>query len=703
VSDRLDHIYSLFGDAVLLSIPLGEKKPATPEWQTITLQQSRSPQYARTLEATIKRGGNLGVRQGDLSGHLVAIDIDEDSLIESFLDLNPQLMDFTRTRGARGCQIHFRMTSPFYPHETKFLKLESGVKWGEWRGGTGQSIIWGRHPTGVRYHFTVEQPITALKFSDIRWPAGLILPWVPAAKQQKAAPESAQSFPPINGAALENRISAYLAKIPGAISGDGGHTQTLKATLALVNGFALSADEAYQWLLAYNERCEPAWSEKELQHKASEAEKIEDKSSKGYLLHESAPPAPASSNGHSMDRADFRDKDQGIEFPQAGDNGKDAGRNGEQKPIGKNRPLLILPNAEVEYRSYAKHLFPVLAESKRFFTRSNAPVELVAGKNGKVLQELTATTFRSRLEDFFDLQITRQLGHGETVLKPSRCSHDQAEVLLNTSTAQELLPSISIMAESPIFTEIEGKIVPLQKGYHDVLGGVLVMRDREIQLIPLNDAVSSLLALLDDFAFVSPSDRSRAVASLDIQSGLKPSKRGLISDCFFNFLQDFQAILYHKLHCLLGEVVHLFSADPEECLPAELVDTLQPRLFSFKEVKAGSLFRSQKLIQQKGGAAGVAKIPARVAIGDWYQDLLPAFLASPRICKMSIATIAPTVAVLAASSYGGDTSTTSPPIALTPFKCHRISRCNADVSPPGAGVPVPPVYAGSIASTSSVI
>lgn len=54
-------------------------------------------------------------------------------------------------------------------------------------------------------------------------------------------------------------------------------------------------------------------------------------------------------------------------------------------------------------------------------------------------------------------------------------------------------------------------------------------------------------------------------------------------------------------------------------------------------------------------------------------------LASPRICNMSIATIAPTIAVLAASSYGGDTSTTSPPIALTPFKHHRISRCNADV------------------------
>jgi hypothetical protein len=60
---------------------------------------------------------------------------------------------------------------------------------------------------------------------------------------------------------------------------------------------------------------------------------------------------------------------------------------------------------------------------------------------------------------------------------------------------------------------------------------------------------------------------------LDVESGLKLSKRGLTSDCFFNFLQDFQAILYHKLYCLLREIIHFLSADPEEGLPAEFVET----------------------------------------------------------------------------------------------------------------------------------
>ena len=97
---------------------------------------------------------------------------------------------------------------------------------------------------------------------------------------------------------------------------------------------------------------------------------------------------------------------------------------------------------------------------------------------------------------------------------------------------------------------------------------------------------------------------------LDVESGLKPSKRDLTSDYSFNFLEDFQAILYHKLYSPLREIIHLLSADPEEGLPVEFAETLQPRLFSSEEFDAVSLLLSQKLIQRKGGAAGVAKIPA---------------------------------------------------------------------------------------------
>src|SRR5271166_757679 len=114
-------------------------------------------------------------------------------------------------------------------------------------------------------------------------------------------------------------------------------------------------------------------------------------------------------------------------------------------------------------------------------------------------------------------------------------------------------------------------------------------------------------AVLEDLIFVF-------LGVLEVESGLKPSKRGLTSDCFFNFRQDFQTVLDHKLYCLLREIIHLLSADPEEGLPAEFVETHQPRLFSSEEFDAGRLLLSQKLIQRKGGAAGVAEIPAHFPI-----------------------------------------------------------------------------------------
>lgn len=86
---------------------------------------------------------------------------------------------------------------------------------------------------------------------------------------------------------VEEQASKYLAAIPGAISGSGGHSQTLKAAIALVKGFDLPTSVAYRILQAeYNGRCEPPWTERELQHKVDEANKLPDEKPRGYLIQE---------------------------------------------------------------------------------------------------------------------------------------------------------------------------------------------------------------------------------------------------------------------------------------------------------------------------------------------------------------------------------------------------------------------------------
>ena len=115
----------------------------------------------------------------------------------------------------------------------------------------------------------------------INWPANIRRP-LPWEKEDHPNPPVAEHGK--NGDAdLDNRVSAYLAAIPGAVSGQGGHGQTFKVACYLVNGWALSATEALPYLQNYNQRCEPPWSDKELIHKLADAEKVQHKEPRGHL------------------------------------------------------------------------------------------------------------------------------------------------------------------------------------------------------------------------------------------------------------------------------------------------------------------------------------------------------------------------------------------------------------------------------------
>jgi hypothetical protein len=69
-----------------------------------------------------------------------------------------------------------------------------------------------------------------------------------------------------------DRARAYLEKMPGAISGSGGHAATFKAAVAMVRGFGLEPDDALRLLIEiHNPLCAPPWSLGELRHKVRQA------------------------------------------------------------------------------------------------------------------------------------------------------------------------------------------------------------------------------------------------------------------------------------------------------------------------------------------------------------------------------------------------------------------------------------------------
>jgi hypothetical protein len=69
---------------------------------------------------------------------------------------------------------------------------------------------------------------------------------------------------------LPDRARAYLAKLPVAVAGSGGHAAAFRAACALVE-FGLSSDEAWPLLMEWNTQCLPPWAEGDLRHKLADA------------------------------------------------------------------------------------------------------------------------------------------------------------------------------------------------------------------------------------------------------------------------------------------------------------------------------------------------------------------------------------------------------------------------------------------------
>jgi hypothetical protein len=85
---------------------------------------------------------------------------------------------------------------------------------------------------------------------------------------------------------IVERARRYVAKMPPAISGQGGHNSTFAAAVALVKGFDLTIEQARPILAEYNQRCEPAWSVAELEHKLTSASGTVDDRKRGWLIGE---------------------------------------------------------------------------------------------------------------------------------------------------------------------------------------------------------------------------------------------------------------------------------------------------------------------------------------------------------------------------------------------------------------------------------
>lgn len=97
IKNIVSYVLGLFDTLVLLvAWPSGIKGGKGVDFRKVSLKDMADPEYRRRLAE-----GNIGVVQGEASGGIASIDIDDDAGAEEFLALNPDLKETLRTRGAR--------------------------------------------------------------------------------------------------------------------------------------------------------------------------------------------------------------------------------------------------------------------------------------------------------------------------------------------------------------------------------------------------------------------------------------------------------------------------------------------------------------------------------------------------------------------------------------------------------------------------
>lgn len=276
---------------------------------------------------------NVGVVLGDVSGGLVDIDLDCPEAVELADTFLPPTREFGRASSLRSHRIYYAR----HARTEKFLQqLGPGkfktlveIRANKTEDGEGlQTVFPGSvHESGELVEWSSEREIARIAPEQLRTAVARLAATALLVRSGWArdraiafgrAPEVAQlaevplevyeraarwlGFParekpqaprrPVDDNRLK-RAAAYLAKIPGAVSGAGGHQQAWAAALAVVRGFDLGETDAYRLLAAdYNPRCDPPWSERELQHKVADAAK-NGRADRGWLLRQERPTAPA--------------------------------------------------------------------------------------------------------------------------------------------------------------------------------------------------------------------------------------------------------------------------------------------------------------------------------------------------------------------------------------------------------------------------
>lgn len=203
---------------------------------------------------------------------------------------------------------------------------------------------------------------------------------------------------------------------------------------------------------------------------------------------------------------------------------------GESCPTGDiPANVFPVPAGGISFTECAGIIFPAMAEKKRLFMRDRVIHEIVTSRGeADFLAPVTPERFASVVETFGRRVARREIDKAtmKAIWRSTTFPVSYAKVIINSDVAGDSLPRISQLVNCPVLTK-EGAM--LSRGWHEHCGGTYIGKGSDPPDVPLKPAIEALESLLADFAFTTPSDRARALASL-----LSPAMKagGWIDDDF---------------------------------------------------------------------------------------------------------------------------------------------------------------------------
>lgn len=245
------------------------KHPAIDAWQTAaSTDLTVLRDWFADLAGTERY--NIGVVCGP--SNIVCIDIDpRNGGAETFSALIAETgsLPATVTADSGGGGTHYVFRRPTGDLESK---LGKGVDL--LRDAKQFLVEPSLHPSGGAYRWRAGHAPDEIAIAEL--PAA----WVERVRRRARRTVTAEPIPDSQRA---ERARNYIAKMPPAVSGDNGHTALFNVVAVAMYGFDLDTGTTRSLVNEYNNRCDPPFSEREIEHKLKHCAST-CKRERGYLL-----------------------------------------------------------------------------------------------------------------------------------------------------------------------------------------------------------------------------------------------------------------------------------------------------------------------------------------------------------------------------------------------------------------------------------